>query len=78
MLVRWPSSSLSGGMGVHVTPVVDTPEQTAVNRTLVHDDRVLLIITAVTHDCHDGVLTGGKFTESEVFRGPSGDERFWG
>jgi hypothetical protein len=52
---------------IHVRAVVQTPKQASVDRRLVHDDRIFLVVPRVTEDSDDGVLTGGKFAEVEVF-----------
>ena len=61
---------------VHVAAVVNAPEETSINSTLVHDDGIFLIVTAVAKDSDDGVLTSREFAKFELLRGTCGSKGF--
>ena len=52
---------------IHIGSVEQTPEQSTINTALVHDNRILLIVTAIAEDCDDSVLTGRKLSELKKF-----------
>ena len=51
-------------------------EEATVDRGLVHDDGIFLVVAAVAKNSDDGILTGGELTELEVLHRTSSSERF--
>lgn len=43
---------------------------------MIHDDGIFLIVSGITENGDDGVLTGGKIVEFEMSHGSSGGEGF--
>mmetsp|Transcript_29662 Transcript_29662/g.73494 ORF Transcript_29662/g.73494 Transcript_29662/m.73494 type:complete len:237 (-) Transcript_29662:2039-2749(-) len=50
-------------------------EQASVDRALVHDNGILLVVSCVAHDADNNVDTGGQLTEVQVLHRASGHQR---
>mmetsp|Transcript_6455 Transcript_6455/g.19394 ORF Transcript_6455/g.19394 Transcript_6455/m.19394 type:complete len:390 (-) Transcript_6455:2323-3492(-) len=60
---------------VPVRSVVHRAHEAAVDRALVHDDTILLVVARVHHDGHDGVLARRQLAEVQEFHRSRGDQR---
>jgi len=49
-----------------LTSVINTPEKTAIDRNLIHDNGIFLVVTTVTHDGNYSILTRRSFLEAEI------------
>ncbi|GIX64653.1 uncharacterized protein BcabD6B2_40880 [Babesia caballi] len=59
----------------HVRPVERAPKQPPVDRGLVHDETVLLVVPRVTHDGHYGVDARGQLPEPQELHGSGAHQR---
>mmetsp|Transcript_38401 Transcript_38401/g.115055 ORF Transcript_38401/g.115055 Transcript_38401/m.115055 type:complete len:461 (-) Transcript_38401:2045-3427(-) len=63
---------------IDVASIIRRTEQSAIDRALIHNERILLIVSRIDHDADDDVHSRGQFAKVEEFHGPGGAQRLLG